>query len=456
MLKRRRLPLRTQLRLITFCACLAMIYGACENSPVATEFFRSLGADDVQFGLLGGIPMIMLAVQFAGAYVASRIPRRKPWFIALAAASRCAYLVVAVLPLLFHGAAQRRLVPAMIAILSVSGAVSNLIVPLWFSWMGDLIPRRILNRYWGERMRYTTLVWAMANLAVTVFAFYAGRLTPVSLFFFLCCVGTVAGVVDILLFVFVEEPPAAPVRQRNALRMLLEPLRHPEYRTLLAFSCAFSASAMFAAAFMRLYVLKVLDMGVWRTALIWSAVSLGSTCVARTWGFVADRHGHRPVILLCVYFKPIVAAVFLLVTRGTAFAVLTVTFFFDSMLNAGHGIATNGYMLKMAPRENRSMFVASMMALAGISGDIGAIGGGYMLRHTEWFSLNFLGREWENYHLLFLVSTMLRVLCIPLAVRIREPESDRTGVVASYLAGLWPMRIVLSPVGLVRRALDRG
>ena len=42
------------------------------------------------------------------------------------------------------------------------------------------------------------------------------------------------------------------------------------------------------------------------------------------------------------------------------------------MLNAGYFIAMNGYRLKMAPRENRPMFIAATLAFSGIAGGLAA------------------------------------------------------------------------------------
>jgi len=445
-------PLRGYFSRITVAGCLAMVYVTFVSSPVTTEFFRNLGATDLHFGLIGGIPMIMLSMQFVGAYVSGRVARRKPWFIVFLVAGRFVYLPIAFLPFCTDAERCPRVIAAIIVLMGFGAAALNFGSPFWFSWMGDLIPRRILNRYWGTKHRYMTLVWTMAFLAVAVFMFYSEGLSPRVAFSILASVGVIAGVVDVLLFIRVKEPPNHKVGPRHPLEILFEPLAHKEFRTMIRFRCAFAASMMVAAAFMQVYILKVLGLPVWLTTLMWCSVGLGGALIARTWGFIADHHGHRPVILLCACFKPAIALAFLLVTPRFAFPVLAVAFLFDSMLNAGQQIAVNGYTLKMAPRENRSMFVAAGMALAGFAGGLGAIAGGLFLRHTEGFAIDAFGRRWVNYHLVFLASVVLRALCIPLAASIREPASANTIVVANYLRGAWPLRLILYPVGLYRRA----
>ena len=126
------------------------------------------------------------------------------------------------------------------------------------------------------------------------------------------------------------------------------------------------------------------------------------------------------------------------------------------MLNAGMSVATNGYMLKLAPRENRSMFVAAISGLAGVCGGVAALAAGWFLQWTAGFAWEGFGRTWNNYQLLFAISIVLRVACIPLGRRVREPKSLGTAKLLTELTGVWPLRILLFPVGLYRSMRRNG
>jgi len=322
---------------------------------------------------------------------------------------------------------------------------------MWLSWMSDLIPRRAFNRYWGSRQRFMMTTWTLAYWSVAAFAFYFARLSPHYAFPILVVVGCGAGLTDILLFLRVREPENLLTRQTHPLKDLAEPLRHPDYRTLVVFTCLFYACTNLAAVFMLLFILKVLGLSIWKTTLAWSMYGVGTALVAPTWGRIADRYGHRPVLRVCTAFKPIICLVYLIITPATAFLVLTISFFFDGLLNSGNEIAINGYMMKMAPRQNRSMFIAANTALSGIAAGMGGILGGIILRHTQAFSPEFWGRQWNNYHLLFFISFVLRLFCIPLSGTIREPASSSSRAVAGYLMELWPARLLTLPMGLFHR-----
>ena len=55
---------RRSLRVMVLGACLAMVYSVGITSPATTEYFRHIGANEFHFGLIGGVPMVMLLMQF--------------------------------------------------------------------------------------------------------------------------------------------------------------------------------------------------------------------------------------------------------------------------------------------------------------------------------------------------------------------------------------------------------
>ncbi len=439
------------LTVVTVAGCLAMVYTTFTTSPLATEFFRQLGATEIHFGFLSGLPLVMLVMQFVGALLTNRVTARKPYFMIFAICARLLYLPIAFLPVIFPGWNQEIKIRMLLGLLVLSSALGNLIVPVWFSWMADLIPSRILNRYWGGRQRWMTFIWTVSYLVVGWITFSLHSVPVTRLFALACSIGVLAGVIDILLFQMVPEPQNIQSSQSNILKEVLEPFCHKQYRSFLVYICCFHFSVMLGACFMQLYVLKVLEIPLWQTTLIWSTTGLGGALVARTWGWLTDRYGHRPVLTFCTSLKPGVALVFTIITRKWVPVVLPLVFFFDNMLNSGDTIASNGYMLKMAPRKNRSTFVAAVTALTGISGGLGAITGGALLRHTSHFSPFIFGRTWNNYQLIFALSFFCRILCIPLAAGIKEPASAPTTKVVNFLMAQWPIRMLMFPVGLYRR-----
>lgn len=438
--------LRRSLVLVTVGGSLCMLFLAAVNSPVFTEYVRALGATDLQIGLLSGLPMIMLAWQFVGAVIANRLQHRKPLFLVLIIAGRLLYLPIAILPFVMGEGDQ--VVDLIVILVALSAALSNVIGPAWFSWMADIIPTSILNRYWASRHRAQHLTWLVAYLAFGAFAMLTS-LDVQLVFLVLAIIGVTAGVVDILLFIWVREPPNHIVKGEPILRILADPLKDRNFRTFVVFQCVWAFTALFSASFMMLYAIEGLGLGGGKATLVWCAMIMNALS-APYWGRLADKHGHKSIIAICVAMKPLVLLLFIFVTPGTALIALPIGFFIDSMWNAGLFVATNGYMMKVSPRRNRSVFVASITGLSGIFGGLGAICGGAFLSHYDGFHMELFSRDWNKFHLLFGVNFFMRIGCAYLVHYIKEPKSTEHDIVLDEMRGYWPMKFLLFPVGFYR------
>ena len=222
------------------------------------------------------------------------------------------------------------------------------------------------------------------------------------------------------------------------------------------FWVAWMASVMPAAAFMQVYALKELHMPVWQATLIWCVLGVSTALASPGWGRLADRHGHRPVLLTCLACKPWAALVFALITPGTAVWALPLLFLVDGIWNAGMAVGFNGYMLKISPRRNRSMFVATIVALSGLAGGLGSMFAGHLLEALDGFSWIAFGRVWGGYHVVFLGSFLLRCLCVTFAQRIQEPQTTAPARMLTEVLGVGPLRFLRFPVGLYRGLLGNG
>lgn len=445
----KKIPLLSSLRLITVAGSLCMCYLVCVNNPIATDFYKELGANDFHFGLIGGLPIFMLSFQFIGAFLTNRLRHRKPLFMVMIILGRLIYIPISLMPLIFPEVSKEMVLITIICMIALSSAMMNTTGPLWFSWMADLVPKRVLNHYWGTRQGWMFFTWSATFVWVIVYTYFFNL--PMKYAFPLIAIpGVIAGVVDILLFIWVDEPPNTVAHEIPFLHSLTEPLRHKEYRGFLIFNGSRSAAMMCAAAFMQVYLLKVLELKVWKVSLLWAIAGLGMGIASKKWGRTADKYGQKPVFTFCTFMKPIIPLIFIFLTTENALFVLPFFFLMDGFWNAGNMVAINGYMMKISPKKNRSMFIASVTALTGICGGLAAIIAGFCLKNTADFNLDFVGIEWTNYRVLFLCSACFRVVCIFLAMRVEEPKSHSAIKVLNDIRCSWPLRHVRFPVGLYR------
>jgi MFS family permease len=269
----------------------------------------------------------------------------------------------------------------------------------------------------------------------------------------LCGLASVLGIIDICLFHKVEEPRVTQLPAAKLRDVIRGPFQHPGFRSFIGFTCFWHFAAMTGAPFISLYLLQYVGMSLFQVLTLWTFSWLGGAISSRWLGYAADHYGNRPVLTLCIALKSCLMFSLLLVPRDPSLALwlLAPVFMVDMALNTGIAIANNGFLMKHSPAANRTMFIAAGTAVAGLVGGITSIlCGGWLTYMGDW-SMPFVGRPINGFHVLFAVSIMLRFVAMALVTRIQEPHVKPTMHVVTTLIGVTPMRVLRYPVGLYRR-----
>jgi len=443
--------LRTAQRAIVVAGCFAMAYTQLTMSPATIEFARDLGAGGLHFGLLGALPTGMLFLQFVAAYVANHLRYRRRLWLGVCLLQRLMLLPVALGPVLFPDTPDLVWVWVLIGLTAVNHGMMHFSTPLWLSWMGDYLPRDGLSRYWG--VRHLWMQWtAVASLLLAALFLLGSGLDVRTAFGVLIGLGAVFGVADILIFLKVEEPPIRPLPDPKLSEVFAGPFRHAGFRSFIAYGCFWNFAAMVGAPFISLFLLSHVGMSLFQVLLLWAGSWVGGAALSARLGQNVEEYGNRPVLIAATGFKAINMTALLLVPvdPAIAFWVLIPVFMVDAVLNAAIAIASNGFLLKNSPVENRSMYIAAGTAIAGMVGGLTSIAAGGVLSLLEGRTVSLAGHEWNGFHLLFFVSLLSRLIAIWFAQRVKEPEGRPTVHVLVQLIGATPLRFMRFPVGLYR------
>ena len=324
--------------------------------------------------------------------------------------------------------------------------------PLWLSWMGDYLPHKGLNRFWGVRHSSQQWTAALALLANALF-FLKGGVDIRAAFAAIITLGALLGVSDILLFVRVEEPPMRRAQESKLWDALARPFRQRDFRGFIFYSCFWNLSAMVGAPFISMYLLEHVGMDLFHVLLLWTISWIGGAMLSNHLGQLAERYGQRPVLILCTAFKSInmIGLLACPADPTIAFYVLSPVFMIDAFLNAGIAIANNGFMIKNSPRENRTMFVAAGAGFAGMVGGVASILAGAALAATTDWSWTIQDTRYVNFHALFAASMVLRLISGVLATRLQEPSSAGARAVAGELLSATRLRMQSLQMVFVRR-----
>lgn len=442
-------PFSHHWRVITAAGLLGTIYyQICIFGAPRTKFLLALGATPFDFGLLASLGAITMAFQLLSAALANRVKHRKPIWIALFLLHRLVYAGVLITPLLFK--AGRARIWWVVGVMFVHNALVHLGDPMWFSWMSDLVPSKTFNRRWGGRQRFITTGSILSGLLIAVSFGWFERADLVVLgFIILGSIAILLGLVDICMFLSVPEPPHHREPAMTIRQALAEPLKDPEFRPFMLFRAYWHFAMMIAAPFFQLYMVRELGYSVATVQLLFVLHGVGLALASGFWGRLCDLFGYRPVLQIMVSIKFIVPLTYLLLPPipSVALPIFALLFIGDGMVNAAGRLAIQGVALRSTPRRNRAMFIAAANFVAlGIAGGVAPLVAGSLIRpltsvmSTDWGPYRFTG-----FHVIFLVSAVLRLSAVFFVNRLREPDSQSVGRVLAHIRSerpfwAWPLR----------------
>lgn len=338
----RRGELRRSLRRVTAGITLCMLFFAFVRGSHLPVFCRMLGFSNLAIGVFSAIPFFATFLQPVGAMLAERTGLRKHQFIFFGTIHRSVWILVPLVLLLPVPSVWAVL--ALLAISMTSDVIASFSNPAWWSWIGELIPKRIRGRFIASHNRISKCVAIVAALLLGVLfdrvtvdgapETAAGQ--PVFLWVaaIALAIGGVFGAIDILLYRKVrdllprrpEEPSGhsgATAGEKRGVHAsftafvhdyLIEPLHDRAFRHYVGFAMASSFAAASSYMFYFLHALESLHFTKLATnGLMLVILPMCWILTAKRWGRLIDRWGHRPVLFLAtslsvLSFVPILLA----------------------------------------------------------------------------------------------------------------------------------------------------
>lgn len=423
-------PARSQ-RISIVEGSFASVHIAVSLSSLVTAYALMLGANDFHLGLLSAVGAAGSLGALAGAWGAGLAGSRRRMVVFAAVAGRALWTALCVLPFIPLLPGWR--LPAFFSVILLSNLLVNAANNGWLSWMTDLVPLEQRGRYFGRR----NTVLGAASMAVIfasgkAFDWFKAAGRPEHGFALIFGLAVACALVSGLILARQWEPAAALERPTPVHRMFGSAFRDRGFRPLLWFFILWSLATSVAGPFFGAHMIKNLGMPLGVIAFYSIIAGTVNLLVQPLWGRVIDRLGNKPVLvfnMLGIFFLPL----FWLFAGPGFYLPIWIDAFLTGIFWPGFGLATFNLLLISAPEGDRQPYLAVQNVATGLSVFLASLAGGALAKWMGGVHVRFLGLDLVNFHLLFALSSLLRLAILPLALRLPEERAGSVGALLDLM-----------------------
>jgi MFS family permease len=379
-------------------AAFSVMVGSGETYLPA--FALALGLSQVFAGLVATVPLLIGALlQLASPQLIKLAGTHRRWVIFCSVIQALAFLPLVRAAL--TGQASWVLVFAMASLYWGAGLATG---PAWNTWMARAVPHRIRNRFFTVRTRVTHAAVLLGLVGGGALLQYkSGREAVLSGFVILFAGAFLFRMLSAGLLYGQREPGGAPiVEQRITPRVLFKIRRGPEGKLLIYMLCVQVATHI-AAPYFTPFMLTQLDLSYGTYVSLLASSFIAKLAFLPLLGRLARRWGARALLWMGgVGIVPM--AGFWILSDSVPY--LMVVQMIGGVAWAAYELATILLLFETIRDEDRTGILTTFNLVNALAIAGGSLIGALLLR--------WIGVENSAYLWLFLISTVARLLAVPL------------------------------------------
>ncbi len=426
---RRASSVRAPLAAVSIEGGLATVFIILTGGAYITGLALLWGANDFEIGLLAAIPFLAQFAQLPAAVWIDRTGLRKSITVWSAVAARQSWWLL--VPLLFLPAGWR--LEFLIGVVIFSAFSIMISTVGWLAWVADLVPDRIRGRYFGMRSVSVAVSTLIATISGGIILdHFRGRGEESLGFAIIIAAGCAFALAASILLGKVPDRSRDQIRVRTNWQSFLEPLKDPKFRRVLKVFSMWNFAIGTSAAFFAPHMLTNLRMSFTQISLYSSAAALVAIGLNRPWGAVIDRFGCKPVITFCAFGIAFIPTVWVF-PRPDFLWVLIPEVFFSAILWAGFNLAAFNMPIAFSPKNHRTIYLAVFAVVTGFAFFAASLIGGTIAEALSGLHWKVGPQTIVNYHVLFVLSTVLRLLTAFMVMSFHEPNETRLPVLMQFI-----------------------
>ncbi|MBN1354086.1 MAG: MFS transporter [Candidatus Omnitrophica bacterium] len=372
--------LQRGLKAVVVDGVMSYLMGVLTGGVFLVAIGLQLGASNFQIGLLAAIPPLTQLVQLPAVFLIEKIRNRKAVAVFSGLISRCAFLFVALSPLLFSPSAGLLVLIAAVFFSSTFGGIGGC---AWNSWMRDLVPENQMGTFFSKRLRIATILGVFMSFAASIFVDLWKKSFPdnqIYAYSGLFLAGFVVGIIGILFLSRTPEPPMAPYEKTNLFKLFIYPFKDMNFKRLMISLSSWSFAVNLAAPFFTVYMLKRLELGMSVIVALSILSQIFNFAFLAIWGKWTDKFSNKSVLAVSgpLFMFSILGWTFTTMPEKyfLTMPILVVIHIIMGIAIAGVTIASGNIALKLAPKGHATAYLATNSLCNSLAAGMAPILGG--------------------------------------------------------------------------------
>ena len=215
--------------------------------------------------------------------------------------------------------------------------------------------------------------------------------------------------------------------------LLLSPVRNTQFRRALEFFLLWNVAIGFTAAFFNVHMIQQLQMSFITIGIFQSLKPSIGIFLFKRWGRILDQFQVRSVLLVTGIMIATLPLIWLLPTRGHI-GWLWVVALISGLAWTGFTLSVYTYPMQLSPRIGRSYYLAYFSIISGLGFILASLAGGWVAQNLADWKLLLGGRTFMVFHLMFVISAVIRLISLTLLFRLRDMRTPGTLALINHMA----------------------
>ncbi|WP_234340265.1 MFS transporter [Gorillibacterium timonense] len=364
------------MHILTLEGIPAIIFQTLLGGQFLTGYLMYLGATSSQIGLVLAIPTLANVLQIPFASFSHKL-HRKWGFVTLASLHRICWAATGLIPFLFP---QELWLAVYIPLYSLAFIANATSAMMWTSLVGDMVLPQVRARYMGFR---NMVLNALGSLTLFAGGQILDRYPGGQGYHILFAIIGIMAVINIFMFTTYPNLPLEQSAERGLKSMVKLPLKDRSFMKATLFLSLWVLLQGIVVPLYSFIMLNYLKLSQGQVSVMTILQTLSMVVSFYAWGRWNMRHSNKTLLF---WTLPIIAASCLswgLLAILPTMLVLGVVHILIGFGTGGYGQLVFNFIIGDTPKSERPMFIAVYSAITGVTGFIGPILGGWILKQLE-------------------------------------------------------------------------